>query len=184
MSFDKEVDKLIGVEGGYSNNPADSGGETRWGITVAEARRNGYTGPMKSLPPDLAKRIYRVKYWDALKLDVINTITPEIASELFDTCVNMGQETAVLFLQKSLNALNRQGADYDDVLEDGQIGQRTIQALATFIQLRKLDGITVLSRMLNVLQGAKYIELSRQRQKDEAFVFGWFRTRIEIMARV
>jgi lysozyme family protein len=46
--FDREFEKLIDVEGGYTNNPDDSGGETMWGVTIAVARRNGYTGPHES----------------------------------------------------------------------------------------------------------------------------------------
>lgn len=38
------IDEIIRVEGGYVNDPADSGGETNFGVTVAVARAHGYTG--------------------------------------------------------------------------------------------------------------------------------------------
>ena len=53
---------VIEREKGYSNNPADAGGETMWGITVATARRLGYTGPMRDLPRDTAAAIYMREY--------------------------------------------------------------------------------------------------------------------------
>lgn len=42
---------LIAIEGGYSNDPDDSGGETTWGVTERRARKFGYTGPMIDMPP-------------------------------------------------------------------------------------------------------------------------------------
>ena len=38
----KIINEIIGVEGGYVNDPSDSGGETNFGITVAVARQFGY----------------------------------------------------------------------------------------------------------------------------------------------
>jgi lysozyme family protein len=49
-------------EGGYSNNPNDSGGETMWGVTDRVARANGYAGPMKDMPREVAKNIYFASY--------------------------------------------------------------------------------------------------------------------------
>lgn len=36
------IDGILGLEGGYSTNPKDKGGETNWGITEATARAHGY----------------------------------------------------------------------------------------------------------------------------------------------
>ena len=44
MTIDTLIDGVIGREGGYSNHPADKGGPTRWGVTEAVARANGYRG--------------------------------------------------------------------------------------------------------------------------------------------
>lgn len=49
MNFDTAFDRLLGNEGGYVNNPADPGGETNWGVTVAVARASGYTGAMRDM---------------------------------------------------------------------------------------------------------------------------------------
>ena len=178
--FDRAFVRLIGVEGGYTNNPNDSGGETIWGITIAKARESGYTGSMRSMTIDQAKSIYKTKFWDKLKLDQISMISASLAFELFDTSVNLGVNAPGPFLQRSLNCLNRQGKDYPDITVDGAIGPATLSALEKFFHLRKQEGISVLLKMINVLQGAFYISLAEKRQKDEEFIFGWFRTRIEI----
>ncbi|MCA2603387.1 glycosyl hydrolase 108 family protein, partial [Microcystis sp. M26BS1] len=168
MNMDEAIDKLIGIEGAYSNNPNDSGGETMWGITIDEARRNGYNQPMRSMPRAEAARIYKSKYIIAPKLDKIWTVDQaRIAYEVFDTGVNCGPKTAIKMFQKALNALNRQGKDYPDITEDGDIGPKTLQALQKFLQLRKLEGEIVLLKMLNVLQGSYYIDLASRRMKDE-----------------
>jgi lysozyme family protein len=41
----------------------------------------------------------------------------------------MGVGTASIFLQRSLNVLNRQARDYADIKVDGWIGTKTIAAL-------------------------------------------------------
>lgn len=56
MNIEKYLDELIKREGGYVNNPADRGSATKYGITEAVARTNGFKGNMKDLPLDVAKR--------------------------------------------------------------------------------------------------------------------------------
>lgn len=183
MTLEEVVEKTLGHEGGYSNNPKDSGGETMWGITIDNARRFGYAGAMREMPRDVAIQIYIKKYLKAPRIAEINPLSSGVCFEVYDTGVNCGPAKAVEFLQKALNSLNREGKDFPDMTVDGQLGDKTIAALATFIRLRKLEGEMVLLKILNVLQGAFYISLAERRMKDEAFIFGWFRTRIELASR-
>lgn len=178
--FDAAFDELLGLEGDYSDDPADSGGATRWGITEAVARRHGYADAMSRLPLAVALDIYRADYWDAQNLDTIAMLSRRVALELFDTGVNMGISRAGEFLQMSINAFNRQATDYPDIEVDGAIGPATIDALTAFLKRRGKDGETVLLRALNALQGAAYIELAERREKDERFVFGWFLQRVKL----
>lgn len=182
MDFiDEVIEKdLLPKEGKYSNNPHDSGGETMWGITLATARRNGYTGPMRLMPKQVAVEIYKKEFWVKPDFDKIAALSKRVAMEVFDTGVNCGPKRASEFLQRALNSLNRQGKDYADITVDGDVGPATLRALQAFLRLRKLEGEVVLLKILNVLQGAFYIELAERRAKDEEFIFGWFRTRIEI----
>jgi len=171
------IDEIIRVEGGYVNDPNDSGGETKYGVTVAVARAFGYDGPMRDLPRETAFDIYAAKYWDAVRGDDLLLLSPVIATEVVDTGVNVGTKRAAEFLQRALNVMNVRQELYPDLQVDGAIGEKTIQALHAY--LIKRDENTLL-KALNCLQGAAYIELAERREKDERFVYGWLRNRVEI----
>ena len=64
---DQIIDEIIRKEGGYVNDPADSGGETNWGITVNRARQSGYNGDMRTMPRSVAEQIYAEDYWDSVR---------------------------------------------------------------------------------------------------------------------
>lgn len=114
MNFDQAFDTLLGHEGGYSNHAADTGGETMWGVTKAVAKENGYTGPMRDLPVDFAKAIYRRGYWDAVKADALPAA---VRYAVFDGAVNSGSVQSIKWLQRALG-----------VVDDGVIGPKTLAA--------------------------------------------------------
>lgn len=174
------IAEVVAKEGGYSNDPNDSGSETNWGITLRTARKHGYTGEMRDMPRSIAESIYEQSYWYEPGFYDVSTVSLAVARELFDTGINIGVARAAEFLQVSLNALNRQGRDYADIDEDGDIGPATIAALEAFFRRRGPDGQSVLLKALNCLQGERYIELSRSRQKDEEFVYGWLKNRVAL----
>lgn len=176
--FDRLAPTLLAVEGGYTNDPRDPGGATNHGITQAVARAHGYSGPMQDLTKLAALSIYKIAYWTKPGFAKVAAISEPIAAELFDTGVNMGVATAGRFLQRALNAFNREGHDYPDLVIDGQIGQSTISALAAFVGARGKDGEAVMVRALNALQGARYIEIVEGRPASEAYTFGWFLQRV------
>ncbi len=178
--FDRAFKHTVGVEGGYSDDPQDSGGATKYGITESVARANGFHGDLRVLTLAEAKRIYKAQYWDILRLDEIARIDEKIALELFDTAVNIGIATAGIFLQRALNELNRGGTDYRDLTVDDIVGPMTVAAMQAFIARRGDKGRQVLNAALNALQGAYYLELAESRPKDEAFVFGWFANRVMV----
>ncbi len=174
------IDDIIEIEGGYVNDSSDSGGETKYGITKIVANKWGYNGDMKNLPYDIAFKIYSSKYWDVLKLDSIGFISTYLAEELADTGINMGVVRSGKFLQRALNVLNLKGTLYPDLIVDGIVGNKTIEALKSFTSTRRNDGVEVLLKMLNCLQGEFYISLAERREKDEKFIFGWFKNRVRL----
>lgn len=119
-SFDDAFDALIGNEGGYSNNPADPGGETMWGVTARVARAAGYVGAMRDLPHDTAKSIAKKLYWDPLRLDEFD---PRVAFQIFDANYNGGHP--VIWMQGAAGAK-----------VDGLIGPATIAAVQATDPLR------------------------------------------------
>ncbi len=174
----KAIEAIFKHEGGYVNDPRDSGGETNWGITKRVAHQSGYDGAMKDMPKEKAFRIYARRYWDALALDLVEQLSPTIAAELLDTGVNQGVGRAAEILQRALNALNNVGKLYGDIKIDGDIGPATLAALTAYLDKRGADGEIVLHRGLNVLQGAFYFDLTERRQKDEKYLYGWLRNRV------
>jgi lysozyme family protein len=177
-NIDDLIDDVIEREGGYANHPADRGGATKWGITEAVARRQGYVGDMRALPRCDAAAIYKRLYWFKPRFAEVGAVAPMLAAELFDTGVNMGTGTAVAFLQRALNALNREGRDYPDLAIDRRIGPRTLQALQAFLNRRGKAGETVLLKAIEALRGAHYISIAEARPSQEAFVYGWLANRI------
>lgn len=177
MGKEQVINKIIETEGGYVFDPADSGGETNFGITLTVARANGYNGPMIDMPREVAFEIYAAKYWDSVRGDDIYRLSPAVAEEVTDTGVNMGVGRAVRFLQRALNVLNQRASMYPDLTVDGKCGPATIGALATYLSRRDEQ---VLVKMLNCLQGAFYVELAERREKDERFVYGWFKNRVNL----
>ena len=115
MNFDDAFTKLLGHEGGYVNHPSDPGGETNWGITVAVARANGYAGTMKDMPVDVAKKIYRARYWDEVAAE---SLPPAVRYVVFDAAVNSGVKQAIRWLQRAV---------FTEA--DGVIGTKTLMAV-------------------------------------------------------
>lgn len=180
MSIQDIIEGVIGKEGGYSNNPADPGGETMWGWTKNAARAAGYAGEMRDMPRTWAAAAYLRKYVQQPGFDKVAAVNMRIAEELVDTGVNMGTLTPGPWLQRCLNALNRQQTDYADIKVDGAIGPATIGALTTYLKKRGADGEKVLLRLLNSLQAARYLDIVEHRPASETFLYGWIMNRVEI----
>lgn len=180
MSVKEMIDGVITIEGGYSNDPKDRGGETCWGITAKTARTYGYSGAMQELPKQTAFDIYYRQYVMAPGFDMIMPLSETICEELVDTGVNMGTIVAGKFLQRALNALNDGGTKYPELTVDGSIGRASVSALATFLKQRGTIGEEVLLKAMNSLQCARYIEIAEAIPQNSRFVFGWLANRVVI----
>jgi lysozyme family protein len=172
---DDIINHIIEIEGDFVDDPDDSGGATRFGITERVARANGYEGAMRSLPRSLAFKIYVDKYWHPISGDYLEQLDHLVAREVMDTGVNMGTPVASKFLQRALNILNDRERIFDDIAVDGDIGPGTLLALRKYLTER--DAQTLMT-VLNCLQGAYYIDIAERRVKDERFIYGWFKNRV------
>lgn len=117
MNIDQAVAILLRHEGGYSDNPADPGGKTMYGITERVARQHGYTGDMRDLPLSVATTIYRKQYWAMIKAD---DLPDELRFHVFDAAVNSGHVQAIKWLQRAAG-----------VKDDGIVGPMTLKAAAS-----------------------------------------------------
>lgn len=92
-SFDRAFAFVVGEEGGYVNNPADPGGETKFGIS-----KKAYPDvDIAALTIDSAKMIYLKDYWGALDLDD-KPYGPALC--IFDAGVNQGVSFAKALLAR------------------------------------------------------------------------------------
>jgi lysozyme family protein len=83
QNFERAVEFTLSFEGGYSNDPNDPGGETRFGIS----KKNHPNEDILHMTVERAKEIYRDEYWNVLHLDEAPWPTDVAA---FDTGVNCG----------------------------------------------------------------------------------------------
>ena len=81
-------------------------------------------------------------------------------------------------MQRALNALNRNGADYADIAVDRAIGPDSLRALEAFLANRGPEAEGVLTKAIDALQGAHYVRLAEARPTQEAFLYGWIKNRI------
>lgn len=193
-SFELAYNITLGHEGGYSNDPDDAGGETYkgvsrryhpdwegWAVIDAYKANNNpkfpecldIDGPLQ----DMIKKFYKQNYWNLFWGDTIPN--QFIVNELFDTSVNMGISRAIKYLQIGLNVLNRNGKLYPDIVEDGKFGYGTLKALNAYLST---DSPELLYKIMNVLQGAHYIEYMKKDPKQEKSCRGWF-SRIDFIKK-
>jgi lysozyme family protein len=108
--WEKAIEFVLEMEGGYTLDADDPGGETKYGIS-----KKAYPNlDIKTLTITEAKTIYENDYWKPCKCDELPT---SFAISVFDTAVNQGVYTAIKLLQKTLG-----------VKDDGIIGPVTIAA--------------------------------------------------------
>ena len=89
--FEKALKFVLKWEGGYSNDPRDPGGETKYGIS----KRSYPNEDIKNMTLERAKEIYYQNYWLKTGCDGLPFPFNII---VFDTAVNMGRKRASEFL--------------------------------------------------------------------------------------
>lgn len=118
-TYDESLKAVLEWEGGYTNDAADPGGPTNWGITIIDARMywkaDATASDVRQMPISVAKDIYRSKYWDAMRCD---EMPPGVDYCAFDYGVNSGISRSAKVLQRLLG-----------VTVDGKIGNETLEIL-------------------------------------------------------
>lgn len=119
-SFERALLFVLRWEGGYSNHPADKGGETNFGITHAtyDSYRKGKKLPRRSVR--LIERvevseIYHSNYWQPSSCELL---PQTLALCHFDWAVNAGVTRAIKTLQQLVGTP-----------DDGVIGPKTKQQI-------------------------------------------------------
>lgn len=118
-TYDESLRRLLVHEGGYTNDPADPGGPTNFGITIYDYRKYVKPGAtaadVRAMKVEEAKAIYRAKYWDAQRCDALPA---GVDYCVFDYGVNSGIGRAKKVLQRVVG-----------VEADGLLGAATMTAV-------------------------------------------------------
>lgn len=149
MDFNASVKVILNHEGGYVNDPDDPGGETNFGI----CKRSFPNLDIKNLTKAQAAEIYREKYWNPLKCELINNKLLRL--HLFDMGVNAGLKAAVVILQ-----------DIIKVSADGNIGPITIAETNKYADQESLAQRYALARL-------DYYQQLTKNPKLKKFLKGW-----------
>ena len=166
--FESSLQKILAHEGGYVNDPDDTGGETYKGVARAmNSKWNGWVQvdwckTQKGFPANLEKnselqeevsRFYQVNYWDALCADSIENQL--VADSIFDFGVNAGVRTSASLAQLVVEAD-----------PDGVIGPTTLDKLNAFDPDHFLAAFTV-------AKIARYISIVKKRPESRKYFYGW-----------
>lgn len=119
MRFEDCLARILKHEGGYVNDPLDSGGRTNLGVTqrvweefvghpVTEA-------DMKALTPEKIAPMYKLKYWNPSYCEVLPKGLDYV---VFDFAVNAGTGRSVKTLQQAIGCV-----------ADGVIGPKTMAVI-------------------------------------------------------
>jgi lysozyme family protein len=97
--FGKALAYTLRHEGGWSDDPADPGGATNFGITLKTAQRFGIKTKeeLRAIAPERVAEIYEAGYWR-----YGGVRDQRVATKLFDMAVNMGPGTAEKLLTRAL----------------------------------------------------------------------------------
>lgn len=149
-AFDAAIGLLLSpdIEGGYSNDPLDPGGETHWGIP----KRSYPDLDIRNLTREQAVEIYLRDFWTPL---CCADMPPTLAIALFDAAVNQGRTAAIEMLQAAL-----------EVEVDGIMGPITVTAA---LGAGRRIGLVLAKFMAR--RGLRYSRHSR----FPRYALGWFK---------
>lgn len=176
LAFDDAMNFTLRWEGGYTDDPDDPGGKTKYGITESTLRivkRRGVISAqnVKELTREDAKRIYKHLYWDRLKCDYM---PPYTALLVFDTAVNQGLFFGALHLQSALNDLHRYSdAPVYRLKKDGIIGKKTL-SVANDVDSSSVEVKRLLIKLYCTYRTLRYLQLITRNSRLKKFAKGWF----------
>jgi lysozyme family protein len=129
--FERAMELVFRLEGGFVNDPRDAGGATNLGITqrtLAAWRRQDVTvEDVRKLSREEARAIYRANYWNGIRGD---DLPAGVDAMVMQAAVLAGRRQAGIWLQRTLG-----------VAEDGAIGPVTLDAAR-----KKFDAPRLISR--------------------------------------
>lgn len=165
MDYKSIIEKVIETEGGYVNDPADSGGPTKYGITQNTLSswigRRATVEDVKALSIDTATEIYTSEYYFKPRIDQMPEAIQDIA---LDTSVLHGPYNAVRMIQNVINASGIAAVD-----TDGVAGPETLKALGE--AYNEMQGYFINAIVDERI--AFYEKLVARKPSQKKFLTGW-----------
>ncbi|TDB43269.1 glycoside hydrolase family 108 protein [Photorhabdus luminescens] len=149
VSFIHAIHYLLSVEGGYVNNPHDTGGQTKFGIS----QRSYPHLKIAALTEDDATTLYYRDFWLKAGCD---KLPAGLSLAVFDAAVQHGIKPAVQQLQQVVG-----------VQDDGVIGPDTLNAVEAFAPPY------LFTRLLNQ-RARTYARIIAVNPTQKVFLDGWF----------
>lgn len=115
--FDRVVEQVIKLEGGFVNDPKDPGGKTKYGISH---KSFPYIN-IENLTKEQAAGIYKKHYWDPHPF-YKELKSAQVVLKLFLAGINMGQKYANICMQRAVRSFKYLDAD-------GIIGEKSLEAI-------------------------------------------------------
>ncbi len=161
--FDRAMKFTLRWEGGLVDHASDPGGLTNFGI----AQRPHPDVDIRNLTEELAKDIYREKYWNKIHGD---DLPPAIALAVMDYAVNSGTSRATMTLQRVVGA----GVD-------GAIGPKTLRKVVEAIDK---NGENAVAQAI-VMERVRFLcRLVKNKSEMVVFLHGWMKRTHQCMVEV
>lgn len=129
---------ILRFVGEVTDNVADPGHPTKYGLSVPDLRESGSLSGVYDLTYPEAVGIYWNQHWTHADVNAhqVAGYSRKIAVYLFDSVALHGRSPGVSILQRALNLLGayRSQQGQVDLLVDGHIGTKTLTALDAVLQ--------------------------------------------------
>lgn len=185
--FEQAFAELLGIEGGFVDDPVDRGGATKYGISLRFLKAegaidedlDGYAdfdldmdgdidgADIRKLTVGDAKSLYKRSFWQALECE---SFPRPIGEMLFDQGVNGGNHAAKKLLQQAINAVLRAGRYRTIPLKvDGQIGDLTRQSFQSMWERHPEQLVIEYREAVK----DRYVAIVRRNPSQAKFLKGW-----------
>lgn len=187
---------VLGIEGGHANDPADRGGETKYGISLRflvsagkiDSNKDGLADfdldmdgdidgrDIRQLTKQDAAWLYHYFFWKPLAAE---DLPQPIGEMLFDQGINGGLVAARKLLQRAINACSVHVSGARRLKVDGLIGPQTVLAMHSVIEHPGL-GMRALAEAYREAVRARYRAIAANDPSQKRFLKGWLRRADEL----
>jgi lysozyme family protein len=166
------IEKIVGIEGGFVDDPDDKGGATKYGISLSFLRFHNIDltndgvvneNDIKALTQEKAISLYIKYFYTPNKINEIYQMDVYLAYQVLDSQINMGYGSKLL--QRVINTFSPK-----KIKVDGVIGGITLAALQYVLSTFPKEKVRqeFLHKRIN-----RYISITKYRPTNLKYLNGW-----------